>query len=53
MRDRIGGYPYEVEKKEGKIILKFFHGGKKVENPNAVKMTLLLTKEDIKKLSNL
>ena len=53
MRDKIGGYPIEVTKDGGKVILKFFHKAENVKHPNAVKMSLILTREDIKKLSKL
>ena len=53
MRDKIGGYPIEAEKEGDKIILKFFHKAENVKHPDAVKMTLTLTKDDIKKLSKL
>ena len=53
MRDKIGGYPYEAKKEGGKTIIKFFHSGPNVKHPDAVKITLQLTKEDIKKLSKL
>lgn len=53
MRDKIGGYPYEVKKTGGKTTIKFFHKGDKVKHPDAVKMTLELTPEDIKKISKL
>ncbi len=53
MRDKIGGYPIEATKDGGKVILKFFHKAENAKHPNAVKMTLTLTKEDIKKLSKL
>ena len=51
MRDKIGGYPFEVSKEGGKTVLKFFHKGENVKHPDAVKMTLHLSKEDIKKIS--
>jgi len=42
------------QKKEGgKTIIKFFHAGDNVKHPDAVKITLQLSKEDIKKLSKL
>ena len=53
MRDKIGGYPIETKKEGGKVILKFFHKAENVKHPDAVKMTLTLTKDDIKKLSKL
>ncbi|MCV0366396.1 MAG: hypothetical protein K5798_03900 [Nitrosopumilus sp.] len=53
MRDIIGGYPYEVKKTGGKVIIKFFHKGENVKHPDAVKMTLELTLADIKKISKL
>ncbi len=53
MRDEIGGYPFETRKEDGKVILKFFHKGKNVKHPDAVKIILELTREDIKKLSKL
>ncbi len=53
MREKIGGYPIETKKEGGKVILKFFHKAENVKHPNAVKMALTLTREDIKKLSKL
>ena len=53
MRDTIGGYPIEIKKEGGKVILKFFHKAENVKHPDAVKMTLALSREDIKKLSKL
>ena len=53
MRDKIGGYPYEMKKVGGKVVLKFFHRGENVKHPDAVKITLELSKDDIKKLSKL
>ena len=53
MRDKIGGYPFEASKEGGKTVLKFFHKGDNVKHPDAVKMTLHLSKEDIKKLGKL
>ena len=53
MRDKIGGYPYEKSKSGGKVIIKFFHKGDNVKHPDAVKMTLELSPEDIKKISKL
>jgi hypothetical protein len=53
MRDKIGGYPIEVTKDGGKVILKFFHKAENAKHPNAVKMSLTLSREDIKKLSKL
>ena len=52
-RDTIGGYPYEVTKSGGKITVKFFHKGENVKHPDAVKMTLVLDKDDLKKISKL
>lgn len=53
MRDKIGGYPIEAKKEGDKVILKFFHKAENVKYPDAVKITLTLTKDDIKKLSKL
>jgi len=53
MRDKIGGYPIEVTKDGGNVVLKFFHKAENVKHPDAVKMSLTLTREDIKKLSKL
>ena len=53
MRDKIGGYPFEAKKVGGKVILKFFHKGENVKHPDAAKIILELTREDIKKLSKL
>ena len=53
MRDKIGGYPIEAKKEGDNVILKFFHKAENVKHPDAVKMTLTLTKADIKKLSKL
>ena len=53
MRDKIGGYPVEIRKEGSKVVLKFFHRGENVKHPDAVKITLELTKDDIKKLSKL
>lgn len=53
MRDSIGGYPIETRKEGNKVILKFFHKAENVKHPDAVKMTLALTRDDIKKLSKL
>ncbi len=53
MRDTIGGYPYEAKKSSGKTIIKFFHKGENVKHPDAPKMTLELSTEDLKKLSKL
>ena len=53
MRDKIGGYPYETESEDGKLILRFYVKAENAMNPDSVKMTLRLTKEDIKKLSKL
>lgn len=53
MRDKIGGYPVEIQKEGSKVNLKFFHKGENVKHPDAVKMRLELTKDDIKKLSKL
>ena len=52
-RDTIGGYPYEATKSGGKITVKFFHKGENVKHPDAVKMTLVLDKDDLKKISKL
>jgi len=42
------------QKKEGNtVILKFFHKAENVKHPDAVKMALTLTRDDIKKLSKL
>ena len=53
MRENIGGYPIETKKEGGKVILKFFHKAENVKHPDAVKMSLTLTRDDIKKLSKL
>ena len=53
MRDKIGGYPIETKKEGNNVIVKFFHKAENVKHPDAVKMTLTLSKEDIKKLSKL
>ena len=53
MRDKIGGYPFETRKVGGIVIIKFFHKAENVKHPDAVKMSLELTREDIKKLSKL
>ena len=53
MRDKIGGYPYETKKEGSNVILTFFHKGEKIMHPNASKIILTLTKEDIKTLSKL
>ena len=53
MRDKIGGYPIEPKKEGNTVILKFFHKDETVKHPDSVKMTLTLTKADIKKLSKL
>lgn len=52
-RDTIGGYPFEATKSGGKITVKFFHKGENVKHPDAVKMTLVLDKDDLKKISKL
>ena len=53
MREKIGGYPIETKKEGGKVILRFFHKAENAKHPDAVKMTLTLTRDDIKKLSKL
>jgi len=53
MRDKIGTWPYDVKKVGGKTILKFYHRGPKLQNPDDPIITLTLDKDDIKKLANL
>ena len=38
MRETIGGYPFEVSKDGGKVVLKFFHKGDNVKYPKAEKL---------------
>jgi hypothetical protein len=53
MKDKIGGWPYDVKKSGGKIIVHFYPKGDDLKHPDTPKFTLVLDKDDIKKLSKL
>jgi len=53
MRDKIGGWPYDITKAGGKTIVHFYPKGEDLKHPNAPKFTLSLDKEDLKKLAKL
>lgn len=53
MRDKIGGYPYEIKREAGKVILRFFPKNPAAKYPDSVVFVLPLDREDKKKLSQL
>ena len=53
MRDKIGGWPYDIKKVEGKVIVHFYPKGDNLKHPDTPKFTLTLDSNDLKKLSKL
>ena len=53
MRDTIGGYPYQIKKESGKIVLQFFPKSETAQNPNLVRFQLILDNSDLKKIAKL
>jgi len=53
MRDKIGGYPFEVKKENGRTVLRFFPKSPTAKNPNSIVFVLPLDKEDKKKLTQI
>ena len=53
MRDKIGGWPYDVTKKDGKTVVHFYPKGEDLKHPDTPKFTLTLDKDDLRKLSKL
>ncbi|MEX0656965.1 MAG: hypothetical protein WD154_05425 [Nitrosopumilaceae archaeon] len=53
MRNKLGGYPYEIKKEEGKTIIKFFPQSPNAKDPNLVRFQLQLSSEDIKNLKKI
>ena len=51
MRDRISGYPFDVKREEGKMVLRVYPKGENLDHPNTPKFTLRFDKNDIKKLT--
>lgn len=53
MREKIGGFPYEVKKENGKILLRFYPKGENAKNPDGVVFVLSLDDNDRKVLSKI
>lgn len=53
MREKIGGVPYEVTKRDGITILRFFPKSTNAKNPDGIVFMLALDKNDRKKLSEI
>lgn len=53
MRDKIGGWPYDVKKVDGKVVINFYPQGDNLKHPNNPKFTLKLDRDDLKKLLKL
>jgi hypothetical protein len=53
MRDKIGGYPYESKKENGKTVLRFFPKSPNAKNPDGVVFVLALDVNDKKKISEI
>lgn len=53
MRDTIGGRPYDIKKEGSKAIISFYPQTKDAKNPDAVLFRLILTKEEMKKLTKI
>jgi len=53
MRNKLGGYPYEIKKEEGRTIIKFFPQSPNAKDPNLVRFQLQLSSEDIKNLKKI
>lgn len=52
-RDKISGFPYEVEKKRGIVKIKFYPKNPAAKYPNSAVIILQLTDEDRKKLTRI
>jgi len=50
MRDRIGGYPYEVKKEAGKTVLRFYPKSPDAKNPDSIVFVLPLDEDGRKKM---
>ena len=53
MRDKIGNYPYDTKKVNGKLVVSFYPKGEDLKHPDTPKFSLTLDKDDLKKLSKL
>jgi len=51
MRERLDGWPYDVKKEEGKIVIRFYPKGEVLKYPDKPKFTLHLSKDELKKLT--
>jgi len=53
MRNKLGGYPYEIKKEGGKTVIRFFPQSPKAKDPNLIRFQLQLSEEDIKNLKKI
>ena len=53
MRNKLGGYPYEIKKEGNKTVIKFFPQSPNAKDPNLVRFQLQLSSEDIKNLKKI
>ena len=53
MRDKIGNYPYDTKKVNGKLVVSFYPKGEDLKHPDTPKFSLTLDKDDLKKLAKL
>lgn len=49
-RDRLGGFPYEVSREEGTMIIRFFPKGPSAKYPNDSVLVLRLNEVDKQKM---
>jgi len=52
-RDRLGGVPYDTEKKGGKIKMRFYPKTENAKNPDSIVFTMLLDDSDKEKILKL
>ena len=53
MRDKIGTYPYDTKKVNGKLVISFDKKGEDLKHHDSPKFSLTLDKDDLKKLAKL
>jgi len=52
-RDRLGGVPYDTEKKGDKIKMRFYPKTENAKNPDSIVFTMLLDESDKEKILQL